>query len=145
MRTRATITIAAALLALTACSSSDNDKPETESSPTAKQPTTTPTQADAAGIEEAVRDYTAAYFAGDVDTTYGMLSERCTEKITKPTMKELTERAVGDYGQQDVKRFQVDQISGDMARVSYGVGLPKFDQKQQPWTREGGDWKYDAC
>jgi hypothetical protein len=60
-------------------------------------------------------------------------------------MAALTERAVGDYGQQDVKRFKIDQLSGGMARVSYGVGLPKFDQKQQPWAREGNAWKYDAC
>jgi PBP1b-binding outer membrane lipoprotein LpoB len=150
MRTRATITLAAALLfALTACSSDSDDKPSTaESRPATseqQEPSTVPTPADTAGLESAVREYTDAYFKGDVNTAYGMLSGRCTEKINKPAMQALTDRAVGDYGHQDVKRFEVDQVSGDMARVSYGVGLPKFDQKQQPWVREGGDWKYDAC
>ncbi|HZH27929.1 MAG TPA: hypothetical protein VEY95_12180 [Azospirillaceae bacterium] len=156
MRTRATITLAAVLLlALTACSASEDDgidaaPTSTPSAPAANSdPTTSGTpaeaSADAAELERAVRAYTAAYFADKPDTTYGMLSARCKERITPVAMAALTERAVGDYGQQDVKRFQVDQLSGDMARVSYGVGLPKFDQKQQPWVRESGAWKYDAC
>jgi hypothetical protein len=156
MRTRATTMLAAVLLlAVTACSSSDDDGTDaapasTPSAPAAgSEPTTsgTPaeTSADAAELERAVRAYTAAYFADKPDTTYGMLSARCKERITPAAMAALTERAVGDYGQQDVKRFEVDQLSGDMARVSYGVGLPKFDQKQQPWVRESGVWKYDAC
>lgn len=156
MRTRATITLAATLLlALTACSASQDDGTDaaptsTPSAPAANSdPTTsgTPaeTSADAAELERTVRAYTAAYFADKPDTTYGMLSTRCKERITPAAMAALIERAVGDYGQQDVKRFQVDQLSGDMARVSYGVGLPKFDQKQQPWVRESRAWKYDAC
>lgn len=148
MRTRATITLAAALLALTACTSSSDDKPSTAESQLAsaeQEPSTTPTPAAAAELETAVREYTAAYFANEPKTTHGMLSARCQERITPEAMAALTERAVGDYGKQDVKRFQVDQLSGDMARVSYGVGLPKFDQAQQPWVREGGVWKFDAC
>jgi hypothetical protein len=148
MLTRATITLTAAmLLALTACSSDSDDKDPgpvattSTNAPSAAQPA----KADTAGLESAVRLYTDAYFKGDVATVYGMLSDGCTETITKPAMQALTDRAVGDYGHQDVKRFEVDQVSGDTARVSYGVGLPKFDQKQQPWVREGGDWKYDDC
>ena len=48
-------------------------------------------------------------------------------------------------GDRTVKRFTIDKISGGMARVSYGVGLPRYDQHGQPWTREGGHWRYDAC
>ncbi|MFF4402818.1 hypothetical protein [Streptomyces sp. NPDC001480] len=149
MRTRATtITLAAALLALTAaCSSSSDHKPDSPATATATsaQPSTTPAPADAAALEQAVRTYTAVYFADKPKTAYGMLSARCKKKITPDAMAALTARAVGDYGKQDVKRFKVDQMSGDLARVSYGVGLPKFDQQAQPWAREGGDWKYDAC
>ncbi len=150
MRTRATITLAATavfVVTLTSCSSSKDDKDPT---PATTTPTNTPSEdqpaeADPAGLESAVRSYTDAYFKGDAATAYGMLSDRCSEKITKYELQALTDRALADYGHQDVKQFEVDQRSGDMARVSYGVGLPKFDQKQQPWAREGGDWKYDAC
>ncbi|MFD3310078.1 hypothetical protein [Streptomyces sp. NPDC058694] len=147
MRHTITAIAAAALLALTACSSSSDD--DKEQAPASTTPTNTPApeqpKEDTAALKTAVEAYTAAYFKGDADTTYGMLSARCTEEITKPVMQALTDRAKDDYGQQGVKRFTVDQVSGDLARVSYGVGLPKFDQKQQPWAREGGDWKYDAC
>ncbi|QIJ61030.1 hypothetical protein [Streptomyces sp. JB150] len=156
MRTRAATTMLAAvlLLALTACSSSDDGTdaaptgtPSTPAAASAPAASATPaaTPADAAELERAVRAYTAAYFADKPDTTYGMLSARCEERITPEAMAALTERAVGDYGRQEVQRFRIDQLSGDMARVSYGVGLPKFDQKQQPWVREDGAWKYDAC
>ncbi|MFJ8546031.1 hypothetical protein ACIRFH_29290 [Streptomyces sp. NPDC093586] len=145
------------LAALTGCSSSDDDTADTAptssgaaSSPDAGQPSAGPTPSEdtapaKAALEKAVREYTAAYFADEPDTTYGMLSARCRKVITPAGMAVLTERAVGDYGQQDVKRFAVDELSGDTARVSYGVGLPTFDQKQQPWLREGDVWKYDAC
>lgn len=146
---RHTVTVAlataAALLALTACSGSGDTDPKPAPTTPASTPAATQPKVDTSALENAVRTYTAAYFKGDADTTYAMLSERCAKKITKPAMQALTDQAVGDYGKQDVKRFAVDQISGDLARVSYGVGLPKFDQKQQPWAREGGAWKYDAC
>lgn len=148
MRTRATITLttAAALLALTACSSSNDDKADApSSSPTAEQPSTTPTPAAAAGLEDAVRAYTEAYFAGKADPAYATLSKRCKGKVAPEVYAAVVEQAHADYGQQTVKTFKADQVSGDLARVSYGVGLPKFDQSGQPWAREGGDWKYDAC
>ncbi|WP_371580063.1 hypothetical protein [Streptomyces sp. NBC_01314] len=152
MRTRATVVLAATLLALTACTSDDepgsaDDKPSASAEPSvgAWQPSATPSPADTAGLEAAVREYTAAYFANKPDTTHGMLSARCKKRITLAGMAALTERAVGDYGPQDVKRFEVDEMSGDVARVSYGVGMPKFDQKQEPWTREAGVWRYDDC
>lgn len=152
MRTRATVVLAVTLLALTACTSGDesdgtDDKPSARAKPSveAQQPSATPSPADTAGLEEAVREYTAAYFANRPETTHGMLSARCKKRITLAGMAALTERAIGDYGAQDVKRFEIDEASGDAARVSYGVGMPKFDQKQEPWTREAGVWRYDSC
>ncbi|MEE1765849.1 hypothetical protein [Streptomyces sp. SP18BB07] len=160
MRTRATVLLFAALFALTACTSDDEPGDNTDRTPSAaaRQPSATPSRsatsdADTAGLEAAVRAYNAAYFANDPDTTHGMLSARCQKLITRAGMAvlteraEQTERAVGDSEPKDVKRFEVDEIStsGDEARVSYGVGLPKFDQKQEPWVREAGDWRYDDC
>ncbi|MDX3643810.1 hypothetical protein [Streptomyces sp. MB09-02B] len=165
MRTRTTVLVAAAFIAftaLTACTS-DDEPGDTDSKPSAaaRQPSATPSRSatsdadtgDTAGLEAAVRAYTAAYFANDPDTTHGMLSARCQKRITRAGMAALTERAeqteraVGDSEPKDVKRFEVDGIStsGDEARVSYGVGMPKFDQKQEPWVREAGVWRYDDC
>ncbi|MFF7073825.1 hypothetical protein [Streptomyces pseudovenezuelae] len=51
-----------------------------------------------------------------------------------------------DYGSDHPATDVRATVSGEMDRVSYKVtGLPKFDQQGQPWTVEGGAWKYDVC
>lgn len=151
MRIRATITLAAALLALTACSSSSGDDSADaapSSSPTSaeQQPSTTPTPADAAGLTEAVQAYTTAYFKGEASTAHRMLSERCKKKINELVFGASVKQAAKDYGPDHPATDVQAEVSGKLARVTYKVkGLPRFDQQAQPWTREGDDWKYDAC
>ncbi|QFQ97608.1 hypothetical protein F9278_16820 [Streptomyces phaeolivaceus] len=159
MRTRVTVLLAATtLLSLTACTSDDGPSgaEEKPSASAERQPSAMPSRsaasdADTAGLEAAVRAYAAAYYANEPDTTFGMLSARCQKQITREGMAvlteraEQTERAIGDHEPKEVKRFAVDEMSGDSARVSYGVGMPKFDQKREPWAREAGVWRYDSC
>jgi ABC-type glycerol-3-phosphate transport system substrate-binding protein len=152
MRIRATITLAtAALLALTACSSSNDDDAKPSTAPaTAEAPTTTPTNtpppADAAALERVVDTYTNLYFAGEGKPAYAFLSKRCKAKADPAVYAATVEQAAKDYGPDHPATDVHATVSGDMGRVSYKVtGLPKFDQTGQPWTREGGDWKYDAC
>ncbi|PJN38971.1 hypothetical protein CG747_20730 [Streptomyces sp. CB02959] len=150
MRTRATTAVLAALLpvALTACSSTGDGKtakkPPVLTTPTNHAPSATADQA-RADLEKAVRTYTAAYFKPDVTTAYSLISTRCREQITKPGLGMLLDRAHKASGARTVKTFTIDKFSGDMARVSYGVGEPQYDQHDQPWTREGGHWRFDAC
>lgn len=166
MRTT-TITLAAGALllaALAGCSSSDDDAapaPSTTASPSAPQEpsqdsgTTPPAAtsgapaeptADTAALEQAVRDYTAAYFAGEASTAHRMLSERCRKDINELLFGASVKQAAEEYGPDHPATDVQAEVSGDLARVSYKVqGLPKFDQSQQPWTLEGGAWKYDAC
>lgn len=147
MRTRATITLAALLLAaLTACSSDDDKTDAPSSSPTAEEPSTTPTPADAAELAAAVKAYTAAYFKGDAKTAYRVLSKRCAGKVDESVYAATVKQAAAEYGPDHAATDVQADVSGTLARVSYKVaGLPKFDQEAQPWTREGGAWKYDAC
>lgn len=150
MRTT-TIPLAAAvlLLALTACSSPDDDSSSagTASSPAAaEQPSTTPTPAETAALTTAVQAYTTAYFKGDTDTAYGALSKRCQGKVTPEMYGAVVKQAATDYGPAHPATDVHAEVSGTLARVTYKVqGLPKLDQEAQPWAREGGDWKYDAC
>ncbi|MFJ1698175.1 hypothetical protein ACIOHC_24170 [Streptomyces sp. NPDC088252] len=149
MYTRATIAVlAAALLTLTACSSSNDDKPTAASSssePSTKQPTT-PSLGTEDGPEEAVIAYTAAYFKGDATTAYEILSKRCQGKVGLDAYAGVVKQAAADYGNDHPATNVKANVSGDMARVTYKVnGLPKFDQEAQPWAREGGAWRYDAC
>ena len=151
MRTRATITLAAVLLTtLTACSSDDDTSAGTKPTPAARsnaeQPAEPAPDAEAAALSDAVKAYTKAYFAGDADTAHGMLSKRCQEKAEPTVFGAVVEQAAKEYGPDHPATDVKADVSGELARVSYKVeGLPKFDQEAQPWAREGGAWKYDAC
>lgn len=164
MRTT-TITLAAGALllaALTGCSSSDDDAaPGSTASPSApavtQEPSSSPQPEETGGatgeptdgtakLEQAVKDYTAAYFAGEASTAHRMLSERCRDQINELMFGATVKAAAEEYGPDHPATDVQAEVSGELARVSYRVeGLPKFDQSQQPWTLEGGAWKYDAC
>ncbi len=153
MRIRATITTTTALLALAACSSSNDDKAAAPSTPPAATPSSAPSSeptplvdpAQESNLRQTVQDYTEAYFKGDAEVGYDTLSTRCKTKVSAEQYKAVVEQAAADYGPQIVTEMVIEELSGKLARVSYGVGLPKFDQTMQPWALEGTAWKYDAC
>lgn len=154
MRIRATTTLAttAALLALTACSSSNDEAADDPTSSTASvgepsiTPTNTPAPADATALERVAATYTDLYFGGSGKAAYAFLSKRCRGKADPTVYAATVEQAAKDYGPDHPATDVHATVSGDMGRVSYKVtGLPKFDQEQQAWAREGGTWKYDAC
>lgn len=147
-------TIAGALLlavALTGCSSSDDSDDaalatSSASSPAAEeQPAADKGAEDKAALEEAVRTYTAALFSGDAKG-YDYLSARCKKQMPETQWVGMAEGAHQQYGAQEATGIKVDQLSGDLARVSYGAGeIPQFDRESQSWAREGGTWRWDAC
>ncbi|MER8158150.1 hypothetical protein [Streptomyces sp. NPDC094472] len=147
MRIRAAALTAAILcLPLTACgndSGSSNGKNPAAGDTRADKPKS---KDDGAGaLEKSVRAYTKALFGADADTGYALLSERCKGQMSSQEFEALAKDAHHEYGSLTIKNLSVDQMSGDMARVSYGVGVPQFERKAQPWTREAGTWRWDAC
>lgn len=146
IRTTAAATLAALLLTLTACSSSDDksDPSAPADSPAAEQPAAKKDDGKD-DLEASVRAYTKALFSGDGKTGYNLVSERCKQEMTAAEFQTLSEQGHNDYGSLEIKTISVDQISGDLARVSYGVGVPQFERKAQPWSREDGTWRWDAC
>lgn len=147
MRTR---TAAAALLlaslALAGCSTTADNPPATAASkPGASAATDKPADDGRAALEAAVRAYSKAYFGQDIDGAYGALSKRCAAKVSRPMYAGAIKATVGTLGKHEIKTLTVDQISGDLARVTYTYDVPKLSQSGQPWAREGGAWKYDAC
>ncbi|MBT2449468.1 hypothetical protein J7F03_20725 [Streptomyces sp. ISL-43] len=147
MRTHHTITAlaAAGLLALTGCSSSDPkpapvDAPAPTSSPS---PKVDPARVD---LEKAVRAYSAAYFKPDGAAAYAALSKRCQDKAgDADVFTIIVDTAAKAYGKQEIQTLTIDQLAGDLARVSYTYSVPKLNQTSQPWAREAGTWKYDGC
>lgn len=154
MRTRiaaAALTAAALATALTACSSSsDDDKAAPPAGNTAAGPAPAagnqdPAATDKAALTKAITDYTALLFEGD-PAGYTYLSTRCKIDMTKYEWAVLAKKGHHDYGSQKATNITVDQLSGNLARVSYGAGnIPAMNRKGQPWTRENGTWRWDAC
>ncbi|MGW5352217.1 hypothetical protein ACWERV_17110 [Streptomyces sp. NPDC004031] len=149
MRTRlaAAAIGAAALLTISACSSNSSD--DKADPPTSTGGVKLPPEAsqvpDKAALTKAVADYTAKLFSGDPDG-YDYLSARCKQQLTHDAWNDLAKQGHQQYGSQKATGIHVDQLSGDLARVSYGAGnIPDMERKGQPWTREGGTWRWDAC
>lgn len=141
IRTATTALLAAGALALTACSSGDSG--DTDATPTAPA---AHTSADGSTeLVAAVRAYSKAYFKPAPDAAYALLSTRCKGSTPAAAYAAGLERAVRTYGHQAVKDVQVDTLSGGLARVTYTYDVPVLTQTGQPWTREGGQWRYDAC
>jgi hypothetical protein len=147
MRTRATTTLVAVLLAaLTACSSGDvsDDAAPASTGEVDWLPETRP--AADPDVAQAVMNYTTAYFAGDADTAYETLSDRCQKSTTPQAHEAAVRQALADYGPDHPAKDVQTDVRGELALVSYKVhGLPKLDQHKQRWVFEIGDWKYDAC
>lgn len=136
---------AALLLTLSACSESDNPPSTPSAKPGQSAATEQPAADGKAALETAVRAYSDAYFKPDTAAGHAMLSARCKEQLPAEVYGATVEAGAKAYGKQEIKSLTVDQLSGDLARVTYSYSVPLLDQKSQPWAREGGQWKYDAC
>lgn len=148
MRTRiaAAAIGAAALLTLTACSSSSDDKAEPPA-PTGdvKLPPEASQIPDKAALTKAVQDYTTKLFAGDA-SGYDLVSARCKAQYSHDEWTDLAVQGHHDYGSQVATDIHIDELSGNLARVTYGAGhIPAMDREKQPWVREGGVWHWDGC
>lgn len=139
---------AAALIALAGCSNNPAPAdaapaPAPADSSAAPSPKPDPARAD---LEKAVRAYSAAYFAPDGKAAHAALSKRCQAKAGPPELfTAIVETAAKGYGRQEIQTLTIDQLAGDMARVTYTYSVPKLNQSGQPWIREAGTWKYDGC
>ncbi|MFE2544247.1 nuclear transport factor 2 family protein [Actinacidiphila glaucinigra] len=157
VRSRGLVTAIAtvALLVVTGCSGT-GDQGRPPAAPVASPSTPASdatrddraTDDDIAALEKAVRAYTTAYFAPDVDAGWAMWSTRCRKTESKGGFAGLVERAEAanvDHVRYTVERFSVERASKVLAVVTYGVGDdPRFDLTQQ-WVREHGGWRYDNC
>lgn len=96
------------------------------------------------GLEQAVRDYSAAFLGGDAAGAVGMLSDRCRERIGAE-LPAVVFAAAQTYGNARITSLSVDEQSGNLARVTYRYDRPELDQEGEPWVRQGGKWKQDDC
>ncbi|WP_129839734.1 hypothetical protein [Streptomyces sp. RFCAC02] len=159
IRTVPAAVLAAVALAagLSACSSGDDgdDEPGTPSAaadtPSSDAGTPTaddappPDEAEAAALEGAVRGYIVSTTAGNADAAWPMVSERCRDRWGREEFDALVREAGDTYGPQEVEEVTVDRLEGGLARVTYTVTAAEMSREEQPWAKEEGQWKFDAC
>jgi hypothetical protein len=140
---RSALALAALGLAVAACSGGHhtNPKPAAHSQP----PANGDQAAGRAGLEAAVRAYSAAYLGGDGAKAYDLLSARCQERHDRDEMDSLTAAAKNRYGQQPVKTLTVDQLGAGLARVTYTFSSAELAQTSEPWVFERSGWREDDC
>jgi hypothetical protein len=145
-----TVTVLAAGVLVTGCSSSSDTKPDAKPSATAPAdaPSTTPTAAvsdDKAAVTAEAQAYTKAYFTPDADGVYALLSARCQRTTSVSQLTDILVASAVAYGTPTVKSTEVNRVSGDTARVTVHYVKPPMPETPQPWIREHGAWKFDGC
>ncbi|SNQ51683.1 conserved hypothetical protein [Frankia canadensis] len=96
-------------------------------------------------LEAAVRAYSDAYLTGQGSAAYGLLSERCQQRINQAEFTGLTQAARVQYGSQPIAALTVDSLAGTLARVTYTYPTSAINQQSEPWVFEKGTWRQDDC
>lgn len=128
---KAAVILLAAGVALAACSTDEK---------TAKGAVTDPT----ASLRSAVEAYSAAYLGDQPEAAFDLLSARCKGRVPLEQMRVLTSGAKRLYGSAAMTSFTAT-VSGDLGRATYTFIDASINQTDQPWAREQGRWRYDAC
>jgi hypothetical protein len=98
-----------------------------------------------AELYQAVVNYSDAFLAGQGSTAYGMLSVRCQQRVAQPEFVGASQLAQSVYGQQSISTLNIDEVSGNLARVSYTYPNSSINQLSEPWVYENSSWKQDDC
>ena len=98
-----------------------------------------------AELERSVRAYSEAYLGGDAEAAHALLSERCQERLTLDAFRPSVAGGRAAYGEAKMTSLSVDELSGNLARVTYRYDVAAIDQEREPWVREGGGWRQDDC
>jgi hypothetical protein len=133
------------LAALAGCGSTEQPATTTRTTEQATM-TAAPTanKDSSAELEAAVREYSAAFLSGK-NEAYEMLSQRCKERMPRAGFLQVVTAASQLYGPQDIVSLKVDQIAGDLGRVTSTYAKSELDQRSEPWVRENGAWRVDDC
>ncbi len=89
--------------------------------------------------------YSNAFLSDDAAAAHALLSTRCHARVSLDELRGITALASRTFGQQPIAGFTVDDLSGDLARVTYTYRDARINQTREPWVREGGAWKQDDC
>jgi hypothetical protein len=100
---------------------------------------------DRAELEAAVRSYSEAYLGGQAEAAHSLLSARCQTRISLADFRPVVAGGQQAYGTAKLTSLTIDDLAGDLARVTYRYDVAAIDQEREPWVREGGRWHQDDC
>ncbi|GAB2831177.1 hypothetical protein GCM10027200_33330 [Lentzea nigeriaca] len=104
----------------------------------------TSTEDSSAELEAAVRAYSDAFLSGN-SAAYEQLSQRCKDRMPRAGFLQVIAAAKDMYGPQEIVSLKVDQIAGDLGRVTTTYAKSELNQRSEPWVRENGAWRVDDC
>ena len=95
-------------------------------------------------LRQAVTAYSDAFLGGDPGA-YDLLSARCQERIPRDEFEAVVSTAGEQYGSPLEFVTYSEDIADDNARVTYTYSVAQINQADEPWVREGGEWRQDDC
>lgn len=135
-------TIAAiAVLALTGCAGLAEPTPTATVTETQ---TAEPTASEEDALNQAVADYTEAFFT-DAEAAWNRLSEECKAQLSLAEFEPMIAQAREQYPDGAEIEASTVVIDGDKATATYSLSVSELSQENQSWVKEGGQWKYNGC
>lgn len=99
---------------------------------------------DEALLEEAIRDYTAAFFT-DAKSAYGLLSEKCQGANPYAEYAPVIELAKITYPDGSEIETLETTINGEKATATYSLEHSELNQTNESWIKESDGWRYNQC
>ena len=100
---------------------------------------------DDAALINSVRAYNESFLAGRSTEAWNLLSDRCHDRIGEGPFGEIVDAIVMLYPGVETLEVSIDDLSGDLARVTSRFTDELLDQDREPWVQENGQWHNDDC
>jgi hypothetical protein len=134
-------------LLLAACGGESPEDPA--EAPAAEDPAEAPAandpDSDEAELEAAVRGYSRAFLGGEANVAWDLLSARCRDRLSKHEFAGAVTMAPDLYGGAVLEELVIEELSGNLARVTYQYDIAEISQDREPWAFEDARWKNDDC
>jgi hypothetical protein len=87
----------------------------------------------------------SGHYSRRSEAAYAILSMRCQARLPLEEFRVVVAGGNMAFGAARLTSVTIDDLAGDLARVTYRYDVAAIDQEREPWTREGGRWRQDDC
>ena len=93
----------------------------------------------------AVEDYNAGFLEGNEEAVLDRFSARCLDIVGEDVIRTAVSEAPDlNPGLEEVD-VVVDLLIDDRAQVTSVFSDPEYNQEDEPWLLEDGEWRNDNC